>query len=193
MDMRACNRAVVALHKRAIEHLIRGDEYGAIRLWKQALKCINGTSSPEESLESQSPKSMVSSSKEIVSTPFIQEHVDRFSRLVAIPPACLSLAEILPSKVFLLNETSLLDDSVCPRVVRDGLAAIVLYHIAVSLHRAGILKGYQYLVNKSLSFYEHSHAVVLHVGLPEEMNTLSTCISENVVKVFALSETASLA
>jgi hypothetical protein len=147
MDARVCNRAVVALHKRAIEHLIRADEYVAIHLWKQALKCINGTASPEEALESPSPKSMVSSSKEIVSTPFIQEHIDWFSRLVAIPPACLSLADILPSKVFLLNETSILDDSVCPRVVRDGLAAIVLYHIAVSLHRAGILKGYQYLVN----------------------------------------------
>jgi hypothetical protein len=193
-QMRRCNQVVAALHQRAIEHLVCGEDLQAVRIWKEALRCIN--TAPRSGCDSRRTGKAAMAEDSCVtgdsSLPELSHLNSSFFQEMALPRPDTRSEKVLPCKIFALSPQAFMELTSPPQSLNDRLAALVLYHIALSFHRAGILSGFQHLLNQSLEFYEMANSILVHVDAPStaDREILSINVSDNIVTLYGLSGTA---
>jgi hypothetical protein len=190
------HRVAADLHQQALERLIAGDNWGAVRIWKRTLTCLSSASNPCES----DAGTTILNDSEAASYAFCQDDPSEeppgfstgyFETLtLPLPTGCPE--PTLPQTVFSLNEAVMEDGVLAVDWMNDALAVLVFYHIAVSIHRAGVSCEFQFQLNQSLEFYELAHKILTHTESLwcTRMGNLVTIITEQIVSLYRLSGTA---
>jgi hypothetical protein len=198
------NQAVVDLHEQAIVHLLGDDEYVALRMWRDALRSIESftqgffpdggslvtgaTMTEAASLSDNHGERVAVADTPLPATDFLQE--------MTTPTIDSQSDTVLPRTFFSLRRSLAGEETLSASQASDILAVIVIYHIALSLHRVGIRSGFQHLLDESRSFYELAYSAVSHAELllsVTDMEILSRSILDNISALNTMSKTASLA
>jgi hypothetical protein len=195
--LRACNRAVADLHEEAISSLMGEEEYDAVRLWKEALQLINITASPSTEAPWSGPDSLTEKvNAGSAPNAFTQEGSRIDSQLMhplSAPPSGSRCLQDFPTTIFRLADLVVTDNSYSARAMNDVLATIVVYHIAVSLHRIAILRNLECLLSQSLKLYELACMALNRCELSlsaVDAQALTYNILENILTIFSSPETA---
>jgi hypothetical protein len=199
------NQAVADLHERAMVHLLGGDEQAALQLWRDALRSIDnftqellpvaGSMATEATTAGITSVSDTDGERGAAVADTQQPATDFLQEMTA-----LSLHSqgdtVLPRTFFVLRQSLAGEESLSASQASDILAVIVMYHIALSLHRAGIRSGFQYLLDESRNFYELAHSAISHDELllsSADIEILSRSILDSIDALTAMSATALLA
>jgi hypothetical protein len=174
------------------------EEYDAILLWKEALKLINRTANPD--IEVTWPQSYLltdatnvgeihqsrSAAHQMNSAPVL-----RFMDPVTLPGS--SSVTGCPNTIFRLHESIDGYDIYPAKSLNHYLAAVVFYHLAVSLHRMAASQESQFLLNESLKFYELGFVALSRCdwSLPAlDPQILASNLQGSMLAAYYMSETA---
>jgi hypothetical protein len=198
------NQAVADLHERAIERLLGNDEYVAVRMWRDALSVDNFTQGLFPNANPLVAGATVTETESISN-----HHAERGVAVADTPLPAIDLLQemtvptldsqgetVLPRAYFSLRRSLAGEDTLSASQASDILAAIIIYHIALSLHRVGIRSGIQHLLDESLTFYELAYSTISHAELhlsATDMEIFSRNILDNIGALNAMSKTASSA
>jgi hypothetical protein len=191
-----CNREVTGFHQQAIAHLMAENEFEALRLWKDALKSINrATNRANDDSAAMSGSADVGGCDcEGTAVPYEDfGAVPSFISTIVVRSPNSNPKIALPNRVFLL-ETSLIFQDIFPaKRVNEALSAVVMYHIAVSLHRGGLLSGFQCLLQQSMDFYGLAHSILSRIKpdfSPAGLEEIYTNVLYNIRELSNSLETA---
>jgi hypothetical protein len=94
---------------------------------------------------------------------------------------------------FSLSENDPMTSGSGAELMNEGLVILVLYHVAVALHRAGISRGIPRLLHESLKFYHSAQSILDQVESPwlsVVTESLSECIVGNVTNLLGFTGSA---
>jgi hypothetical protein len=172
---------------------MRQDEIESIRIWREALRSINsvdgdGNYSEPNRVAVLIPDQTASSVHH--ETPLLNNRTlpDTFIQRVELPTSPRRTETVLPKIIFSLANLDEVANEVDPGFLKDSLALLLLYHIAMALHRAGILLANQRLLNQAVILYELAQSIISHPGLAwiPGMESIPAIISENKTALLGL-------